>query len=88
MAYSALSALSNDSNLVNAATITHTEHNTHRTNYRALINNLLTEATAQEKNRAGAAEPTDKSEGIIYCDTGNDPAELKFYKDGCCVPYA
>ena len=81
-AYSTLSALSNDSTLTNGAVITHTEHNTHRTNYRALINDLLTAATEQEKNRAGAAEPTDKAEGIIYCDTTNDPAQLKFYKDG------
>ena len=82
MAYSTLSALVDDATLTNGATITHTENNTHRTSRQNLSNNLLTEATAQEKNRAGASEPTDKAEGIIYCDTTNDPAQLKFYKDG------
>lgn len=82
MAYSTLSALANDSNLVLDGTVSETEHNTHRTNYRALINNLLTEAALQEKNRASSTEPTDKDEGTEWCDTGPDPALLKYYKDG------
>lgn len=82
MAYSDLSALSNDSTLSSGGSVSSTENNTHRTNYRSLINDLRTNAIAQEKNRASTSEPTDKFEGIIYCDTNSDPALLKYYKDG------
>jgi hypothetical protein len=79
---STLSALSNDSNLTNGQTIENTEHNTHRTNYRALINNLLTTARDLEKNYASSTAPGDKPIGKLFSDTTDtDKAILKFYRD-------
>ena len=79
---SALSALSDDSNLTNGSTITHTEHNTHRTNYRTQSNNHRDVFISLETHYASSSEPTDTPEGKIWADTTSDPAILKYYKDG------
>jgi len=82
MAYSTLSPLPTDSNLVDNTNIEASEHNIHRQTREDRINVLLVEAKAQEVNRASGTEPTDKLEGQIWCRTTSDPAELLFYKDG------
>lgn len=66
-----LSALSSDSNLTAASVILASEHNTHRTNYRALINNLLTVAQEQQNHRSSASEPADTPDGAIWYDSTN-----------------
>lgn len=68
---STLSPLSNDSTLTSGATITHTEHNTHRTNYRTLINNLLIVVADLENNYSSASEPGDTPDGKLWYDSGN-----------------
>lgn len=82
MAYSTLTALANDSILVDGEVISSGEMNSHRTLYRGLSNSLFVENKAHETHRASSTEPTDKPEGTAWCDTTLDPAQLKFYKDG------
>ena len=78
-----LSTLTNDSTLVNNVdTIDAQEHNTHRSNYRDQINLHKSVLEDHDKNYASTSAPTLKSEGKVWCDTTNDPAVLKYYKDG------
>ena len=51
-------------------------------NLRTAIVDLNDVVADLEDNYASSSEPTDKPEGKIFCDTTNDPAQLKFYKDG------
>lgn len=78
-----LNTLTNDSTLVNNVdTIDAQEHNTHRSNYRDQINLHKSVLEDHDKNYASTSAPTLKSEGKVWCDTTNDPAVLKYYKDG------
>ena len=66
---STLSALADDAGLDTASTIEAAEHNTHRTNRRSLVNDLLTALQDSESLYAGSGEPTDKPQGKVYFDT-------------------
>jgi hypothetical protein len=78
-----LNTLTNDSTLVNNVdTIDAQEHNTHRSNYRDQINLHKSVLEDHDKNYASSTAPSLKSEGKVWCDTTNDPAVLKYYKDG------
>lgn len=68
---SGLTALSNDSTLAVNTTMDPAEMDTHRTNYRSLINSLLLVAADLENNYAGASQPTDKPAGKIWFDSTN-----------------
>ncbi len=51
-------------------------------NLRTAIVDLNDVVADLEDNYASPSEPTDKPEGKLFCDTTNDPAELKVYIDG------
>jgi hypothetical protein len=65
----------------NQDTVDAVEVNGVRTSIETSINNVNPVLQELDKNYASTSQPTTKSEGKIYCDTTNDPAELKFYKD-------
>ena len=46
------------------------------------IDQMLDVLADLENHYASTSEPGDKPEGKIFADTTNDPAQLKFYKDG------
>ena len=85
----AISALSDLSTAVvsSGATIQSSWANTAWTNADTGVNNLNDVVADLEKNYASASAPTDKPEGKIWCDITNDPAQLKFYKDGASNLY-
>lgn len=77
-----LSDLADRATLVNNQdTVDADEHNTTRTAVQNQVNLLNDVVQEQDKNYASPTEPTLKSEGKIWCDTTNDPAVIKFYKD-------
>lgn len=80
---SSLSDLADRATLVNNQdTVDADEHNTTRTATQNAVNLLIDVVQEQDDNYAGTTEPTLKSEGKIFCDTTNDPAVMKYYKDG------
>ncbi len=69
--WNTLSIYNDDATLVNGATISHTDHNTHRTNSRDLSSSIKTEGIATERHHNSASEPDDASDGVIWSDSGN-----------------
>jgi hypothetical protein len=83
---STLSSLSNDATLAARAKIESSEHNTHRSGRRSLVNNLLTGMLDAESMYAGSGEPTDKPQGKVFYDTS--ATAWKGYKTASGTPVA
>ena len=82
-------AIESNVNLADRATLVNLESdvdadevNTTRGATQNAVNNLNDIVKEQDKNYASSTAPTLKSEGKIWADTTNDPAVLKYYKDG------
>lgn len=83
---SGLSTLTDDATLTALSVILETEHNTHRSTRRSLINNLLTGLRDAESMYAGSGEPTDKPQGKIFFDTNASPTVWKGYRTANGTP--
>jgi len=82
-AISTITAFTNHATANNGDTIDADTHfNTPWTDGKTYFDDYLSVMTDLEKNYASGTQPTDKPEGKIFADTSNDPAQLKFYKDG------
>src|SRR3990167_534414 len=71
-----------DHTVLPRSVITSEKWNNMSTNFKTKVDNLNDAVTDLENNYAGTSAPSNKPEGKIWCDTTNDPAVLKFYKDG------
>lgn len=70
--WNTLSTYTDDAILASGGTISHTEHNTHRTNVRDYLVAIRVEGIATERNHNNSSAPDDTNDGVLWSDSGNN----------------